>query len=669
MRNAHRKCGSCGMIPEPGHSGPCPVDYEEMWIEVCHREDKCTASIDGCTRCDFSFQRRLFRDPVQLASALAAQWSEACGSLRTNPIQRWAADGFGDSALARQLKTISTDKKLDDAIGHLRLAVTLIALDSARVLIWNSDAISVDWLRAHANEAIAILDSSLPSWLRILRGETWLKTVQERWVEFKKRAEKIGSEVSEKKALHWVLSTHGEVFTAAQELKKEFFGSDHKALSILLKKESLTDAESILLLSVTATSLRTRRELWQEATSNCRNDLVQLTREIRRTPTDRRTLERSGVKLDGIWQSYLKQCAAMASSKVPLSPGDEVARLEGACRSELDARLAEHERQLRLREELLKLTASGHVREAEKLAGTLDSQFTDVELNPVYRVVAIFRRLRMATRLIAGVAATAVVVAIVLKVRVMSAKPVEIALASNVVIRLLPVPVGEFTLGSKETEQEAEQDERPATVARVVHRFWLGETEITQGQWKAVMRTGVLAQRGKHNQTNATLMLGDDLPMTFVSWEEAVLFCKEAEATSAGRNVKGHIRLPTEAEWEYACRAGTTTAFSFGPNATTTNGNFGPSAGSVAVKAFAPNPWGFFGMHGNVAEWVRGSPVVYPGGTVTEWSVPENNKDRLHRGGSWKMPTIQARSAARNWRPGGSAAEHVGFRVVWEPTN
>ena len=162
--------------------------------------------------------------------------------------------------------------------------------------------------------------------------------------------------------------------------------------------------------------------------------------------------------------------------------------------------------------------------------------------------------------------------------------------------------------------------------------------------------------------------------MVFVSWQEAVTFCRALQRYVGEPWRRGVVRLPTEAEWEYACRAGTTTTFSFGAEASSLKAKFAPPAagtnqGPLPVRSFPANPWGLYDMHGNVAEWVRGGAVRYPGKPVEDWFVPETSAERLYRGGSWKQPATSARSAHRNWKPDGAAADYIGFRVVWTPRN
>ena len=149
--------------------------------------------------------------------------------------------------------------------------------------------------------------------------------------------------------------------------------------------------------------------------------------------------------------------------------------------------------------------------------------------------------------------------------------------------------------------------------------FWMAKYEVTQKQWESVMGTTVREQRDKSDASMSLRGEGDDYPMYFVSWDEAQEFCRKA----------GHgLQLPTEAQWEYACRAGTEAALGSGMNLT--NASVDDAAGEVAwyagnaegTQAVGQKPgngWGLYDMHGNVAEWCADGPWEYPaGGTSTD---------------------------------------------------
>jgi len=169
-------------------------------------------------------------------------------------------------------------------------------------------------------------------------------------------------------------------------------------------------------------------------------------------------------------------------------------------------------------------------------------------------------------------------------------------------------------------------------------------TEVTQGQWKAVMR----------NNPSEFKDCGDDCPVEQVSWDDVQKFIKNLNQTE-----KKEYRLPTEAEWEYACRAGTDTPFAFGKCLSTDQANYDghhPLSGctegkyrkkTVPVASFAPNKWGLYDMHGNLWEWCQDWYADYPSGSVTDPMGPTSGSCYVFRGGSWLINAESCRSARR----------------------
>jgi formylglycine-generating enzyme required for sulfatase activity len=195
---------------------------------------------------------------------------------------------------------------------------------------------------------------------------------------------------------------------------------------------------------------------------------------------------------------------------------------------------------------------------------------------------------------------------------------------------------GRFVMGSPVSEAKRAADEQQHAVT-ILKDFWMGRTEVTQGQWKKV--TG--RNPSFHQQC------GLDCPVENVTWFEAEEFIKRLNQL----NHVSSFRLPTEAEWEYACRAGTTTAFSFGDTLTTKQARFDAEDGPVPVGSFAPNAWGVFDMHGNVWEW------------TSDWYDAGQTK-RVIRGGSWYFGADSARCALRYTHSPNDRGFSLGFRVV-----
>ena len=219
-------------------------------------------------------------------------------------------------------------------------------------------------------------------------------------------------------------------------------------------------------------------------------------------------------------------------------------------------------------------------------------------------------------------------------------------------MKLAYIPAGEFVMGSPIDEGGRQGDEIQHTV-KLTRPFWIGATEVTQAQWKAVM--GV-------NRSNFE---GDDLPAEKLSWKETEVFCKKLSEKEGMR-----YRLPTEAEWEYACRAGAAGAFS-GTGNIDDMGWYASNSESRThpVGTKQPNGWGVYDMHGNVSEWcsdIYGAD--YPQWPVTDPAGAADGKYRVIRGGSWNYFAGGCRCAARSSAPASYQFRHTGFRVVMEVT-
>ena len=235
---------------------------------------------------------------------------------------------------------------------------------------------------------------------------------------------------------------------------------------------------------------------------------------------------------------------------------------------------------------------------------------------------------------------------------------------NSIGMEMIEIPAGTFTMGSPVGEKDREANEEQVAVT-LTKSFWLGKTEITQGQWQAVMGTEPWV--GKDD-----VLTDKDCPASYVDWHEATAFCQKLTGLEhkAGKLPAGEsYRLPTDAEWEYACRAGTTTAYSFGDDEKQL-GNFGWFAGNTAGEQYAhavgmkkPNPWGLHDMHGNVWEWCSdwyGNAL--PGGT--DPVGPGKGSFRVFRGGYWGNNPGNCRSANRRSSAPSIRNSSLGFRVA-----
>jgi eukaryotic-like serine/threonine-protein kinase len=232
-------------------------------------------------------------------------------------------------------------------------------------------------------------------------------------------------------------------------------------------------------------------------------------------------------------------------------------------------------------------------------------------------------------------------------------------------MKFVLIPAGKFDMGSNDVE-----DEGPIHAVEITRPFYLGTTEVTRRQYQAVMgqlpREYALLHKGKAKASDDEL----DRPVTSVTFEEARAFCKKLNSDS-GKKDGWEYRLPREAEWEYACRAGTTTPFHFGTDLTRDQALFGENGQQAPGKTgqFSANAWGLFDMHGNVAEWVndRYDEKFYANSPSKDPYFDEVRRAKsVIRGGGYNDPSDACRSAKRRAEYGDSLKSFptVGFRVA-----
>ncbi|MCE2718969.1 MAG: SUMF1/EgtB/PvdO family nonheme iron enzyme [Dolichospermum sp.] len=234
-------------------------------------------------------------------------------------------------------------------------------------------------------------------------------------------------------------------------------------------------------------------------------------------------------------------------------------------------------------------------------------------------------------------------------------------LGNGVKLEMIAIPGGTFLMGSPASEAERQDHESPQHQV-TVPSFFMGKYPLTQAQYQAII--------GK----NPSNFKGNNRPVETVSWDDAVLFCEEL-SQKTGKN----YRLPSEAEWEYACRAGTKTPFSFGDNITTDlvnyNGNYPYKSApkgkyreqTTDVGTFPPNAFGLYDMHGNVWEWCEDDwheNYINAPTNGSAWNSQSGTKYKLLRGGSWSYNAGPCRAANRSWLSRGSRYDLYGFRVV-----
>jgi formylglycine-generating enzyme required for sulfatase activity len=295
-----------------------------------------------------------------------------------------------------------------------------------------------------------------------------------------------------------------------------------------------------------------------------------------------------------------------------------------------------------------------------------------------------------------------------------------LVLSNNETLDLIWIPAGTFTMGNSASNSLARPDERPQTQVTLTRGFWLGKTPVTIGQWRSVTGRGVREQlehllhddtlyslggkpqtirdymRFSRDADPARYLAGetDDLPMYFVSWNDARDFCRQLtdRERRAARLPAGYeYNLPTEAQWEYACRAGTADDTYAGPmliqnrraavldniawyDANSPDGYVGRGF-NVAGRTGGPHPvaqkqsnsWGLCDMTGNLWQWCRDWYAPYPGGSVVDPPGPASGTDRVNRGGSFGSGARDERSANRAKNPPAEASAYRGFRLALCP--
>jgi uncharacterized protein (TIGR02996 family) len=262
-------------------------------------------------------------------------------------------------------------------------------------------------------------------------------------------------------------------------------------------------------------------------------------------------------------------------------------------------------------------------------------------------------------------------------------RPVAAEAVNSIGMRLALIPPGRFRMGSPSGEKERRGDEEAHEV-ELTRPFYLGVFPVTQGQWQRVMgtnpsrfcATGSGRERVKGLDTS-------DFPVEQVSWKDAQAFLEELAARPEEKGKGWQYRLPSEAEWEYACRGGasSSTPFCFGEALSSAQANFngahpyggaeeGPNLGRTCpAGSYRPNAWGLFDMHGNVWEWCKDwyAEDYYGNSPAQDPLGPSNGSLRVFRGGSWDGFGQGCRAAYRHGYAPSSWSIVLGFRVAAVP--
>jgi formylglycine-generating enzyme required for sulfatase activity len=230
-------------------------------------------------------------------------------------------------------------------------------------------------------------------------------------------------------------------------------------------------------------------------------------------------------------------------------------------------------------------------------------------------------------------------------------RELTVTLAGNVPLEMIWIEPGSFTMGAL----GGSADEQPAHPVTLTRGYWLGKYEVTQAQWQAIMRT------------NPSLYVGPNRPVENVSWDDVQIFLQRANANALGMPPGYTYALPTEAQWEYACRAGTTGDYA-GPldELAWYSGNSDTRTHSVGLKR--PNAWGLSDMHGNVREWCHDWFGDYTSAAAVDPRGATSGAYRVNRGGGCSNGAVFCRSANRYLNDPGNRRVDLGFRLALRST-
>jgi formylglycine-generating enzyme required for sulfatase activity len=220
------------------------------------------------------------------------------------------------------------------------------------------------------------------------------------------------------------------------------------------------------------------------------------------------------------------------------------------------------------------------------------------------------------------------------------------SITNSIGMEFMRIPAGPFTMGSPDSDAEAQEEEKPAHRVTISQPFYLGKYPVTQAQWEAVMGNNPSKCKGDPNR-----------PVESVSWDDVHAFLRKLTERERG----GDYRLPTEAQWEYACRAGTETPRYHPDIAAIAWYSCNSSDQTYPVGQKLPNAWGLYDMLGNVWEWCHDGLRRYTPEAVVD---PMGPTLRVFRGGSWLAPAQDVRAACRLWGEPGHRIGLLGFRCA-----
>ena len=240
-------------------------------------------------------------------------------------------------------------------------------------------------------------------------------------------------------------------------------------------------------------------------------------------------------------------------------------------------------------------------------------------------------------------------------------KQIAFDLGNGLNLEMVLIPAGEFMMGSPDTDKDALDNEKPAHKVKIITPFYLGKYEVTQEQWGAVMGNNPSSFKGRKN------------PVEEASWDDCQKFFEKLNAKVGTQG--GKFMLPTEAQWEYACRAGSATAYCSGDEESGLgeyawyDGNSDGKTHPVGEKK--PNVWGLYDMHGNVWEWCADwyDEKYYADSPTDDPTGHETGSSRVGRGGDWSSDSWFCRSGSRSGCAPGLRCDLLGLRVSLVPAD
>jgi uncharacterized protein (TIGR02996 family) len=255
-------------------------------------------------------------------------------------------------------------------------------------------------------------------------------------------------------------------------------------------------------------------------------------------------------------------------------------------------------------------------------------------------------------------------------------------LTNSLSMEFVLIPPGSFLMGSRKNRNDHRPEEQPRREITITRPFYLGRFQVTQSQYEAVQ--GVNPSYFQPDHPHCQDIDAGTLPVETVAYVDITSFCRRLSALPREQQAGRRYRLPTEAEWEYACRAGSTSRYNVGDTLTYCEANFdgysweddkadslptsGPVGRTTPVGSYPPNLFGLYDMHGNVWEWCKDwfDPGYYREGPTVDPPGPRRGYRRVLRGGGWSTPNDLCRSALRGHNTVTARHNYNGFRVVLE---